>query len=50
MDFWDKHVLSLKNEINEGLDLSRGKVRRTISYNDRGYTEHLFNKHQNQSS
>ena len=46
MSFWDKHVLSLKSEISAGLDLSRGKVRLTISYNDSGYTEHLFNKYQ----
>lgn len=46
MSFWDGHILSLKKEIDNGLDLSQGKVMRTIGYNDPEYTRILLKKHQ----
>lgn len=46
MSFWDGHMLSLKKEIDNGLDLSQGKVMRTIGYNDPKYTRILLKKHQ----
>ena len=46
MSFWDGHVLSLKKEIGDGLNLSRGKLNKTIGYTHSSYTRKLRAKHQ----
>ena len=47
MSFWDKHILTLMNEMSSGLNLSSGKVMGTIGYNHPVYTMKLLDKHCN---
>ena len=46
MSFWDNHVLTLKREIDNGFNLSRGKLKATIGYTNAKYTRKLLDTHQ----
>lgn len=46
LEFWDKHSKTLKNEIDNGLNLSEGKVFKTIGYTFEAYTKKLLKKHE----
>tara|TARA_B100000035_G_C20955166_1_gene533840 strand:+ start:50 stop:811 length:762 start_codon:yes stop_codon:yes gene_type:complete len=44
-EFWDKHIITLKEEITDELNLSSGNIYKTIGYTDYRYTEKLLERH-----